>query len=61
MLLQLQLVIILSSDAVLCCIINSNGTVCYSGGLDFKIQCWNLPSLNIDLFGPYGKLFFIFV
>ncbi|NP_001296588.1 striatin-3-like [Hydra vulgaris] len=41
------------SDGVLCCAINSNGTVCYSGGLDFKIQCWNLPSLNIDLFGPY--------
>jgi len=41
------------SGAVLCCVINSNGSVCYSGGMDSTIQCWNLPSLNIDLFGPY--------
>jgi len=37
----------------LCAIINSNGSMCYSGGQDATIQCWHLPSLNIELFGPY--------
>lgn len=43
---------------VLCCVINSNGSVCYSGGLDSTIQCWNIPSLNIDLFGTYDPNIF---
>ncbi|XP_057316600.1 striatin-3-like isoform X2 [Hydractinia symbiolongicarpus] len=46
------------SGPVLCCVINSNGSVCYSGGMDSTIQCWNLPSLNIDLFGPYDPNLF---
>ncbi|XP_066923122.1 striatin-3-like isoform X1 [Clytia hemisphaerica] len=46
------------SGPVLSCVINSNGSVCYSGGLDSTIQCWNIPSLNIDLFGPYDPNIF---
>jgi len=43
------------SGPTLCVVINSNGSMCYSGGMDSSIQCWNLPSLNIDLFGPYDS------
>lgn len=40
---------------VLCLAISGNGNDCYSGGLDGKIHCWNIPTSNIDpydLFDP---------
>ncbi|KAF5280493.1 hypothetical protein FQA39_LY18038 [Lamprigera yunnana] len=35
---------------VLCLAISGSGDHCYSGGLDGKIHCWNVPNSNID---PY--------
>ncbi|KAF4518834.1 hypothetical protein B566_EDAN008163 [Ephemera danica] len=37
---------------VLCLAMSASGEQCYSGGLDGLIQCWNLPSPNID---PYDS------
>lgn len=35
---------------MLCLAISGTGKHCYSGGLDGKIHCWNVPNSNID---PY--------
>lgn len=34
----------------MCLAISGTGEHCYSGGLDGKIHCWNVPNSNID---PY--------
>jgi len=41
------------SGPILCIALNTNGSVCYSGGVDATIQWWNLPPLMLDLFGSY--------
>ncbi|XP_062128651.1 striatin-4 isoform X3 [Drosophila sulfurigaster albostrigata] len=38
---------------VLCLGMSSNGETCYSGGLDGNIECWQLPSPNIDPYDCY--------
>ncbi|XP_001601585.2 striatin-3 isoform X2 [Nasonia vitripennis] len=38
---------------VLCLAMDSNGSHCFSGGLDGKIHCWALPSANIDPYDSY--------
>ena len=35
---------------VLVVTMNPRGDMCYSGGLDSAIHCWNLPNPNVD---PY--------
>lgn len=40
------------SGAVLCLAMSTNGQQCYSGGMDGIINCWNIPSSNID---PYDS------
>ncbi|KAL4238704.1 hypothetical protein ACF0H5_003411 [Mactra antiquata] len=37
---------------VLCLAVSASGEQCYSGGMDSTIQCWNIPSSNID---PYDS------
>ena len=49
------------SGPILCIALNTNGSVCYSGGVDATIQWWNLPPLMLDLFGSYGKIFVILI
>ncbi|XP_037957325.1 striatin-3 isoform X6 [Teleopsis dalmanni] len=38
---------------VLCLGMSTNGDTCYSGGLDGNIECWQLPSPNIDPYDCY--------
>ncbi|KAH8385411.1 striatin-4 isoform X6 [Drosophila serrata] len=38
---------------VLCLGMSSTGETCYSGGLDGNIECWQLPSPNIDPYDCY--------
>ncbi|XP_017859326.1 PREDICTED: striatin-4 isoform X4 [Drosophila arizonae] len=38
---------------VLCLGMSSSGETCYSGGLDGNIECWQLPSPNIDPYDCY--------
>uniref|UniRef100_A0A182IQN9 WD_REPEATS_REGION domain-containing protein n=1 Tax=Anopheles atroparvus TaxID=41427 RepID=A0A182IQN9_ANOAO len=38
---------------VLCLAMSATGEQCYSGGLDGAINCWNLPSSNIDPYDSY--------
>ncbi|XP_030383762.1 striatin-3 isoform X2 [Scaptodrosophila lebanonensis] len=38
---------------VLCLGMSSTGDTCYSGGLDGNIECWQLPSPNIDPYDCY--------
>ncbi|XP_017470976.1 PREDICTED: striatin-3 isoform X2 [Rhagoletis zephyria] len=38
---------------VLCLGMSTTGDVCYSGGLDGNIECWQLPSPNIDPYDCY--------
>lgn len=38
---------------VLCLAMSATGEQCYSGGLDGVINCWNLPSSNIDPYDSY--------
>ncbi|EDW77769.1 uncharacterized protein Dwil_GK24370, isoform A [Drosophila willistoni] len=38
---------------VLCLGMSTNGETCYSGGLDGNIECWQLPSPNIDPYDCY--------
>ncbi|XP_050300974.1 striatin-3 [Anthonomus grandis grandis] len=40
------------TDHVLCLTISGTGEHCYSGGRDGVINCWNVPSSNID---PYDS------
>ena len=40
---------------VLCLAMSSTGEQCYSGGLDGRIYCWNLPNPNIDPYDSFGK------
>nr|XP_040239348.1 striatin-4 isoform X2 [Anopheles coluzzii] len=41
------------SGPVLCLAMSATGEQCYSGGLDGAINCWNLPSSNIDPYDSY--------
>ncbi|XP_032591787.1 striatin-4 isoform X4 [Drosophila grimshawi] len=41
------------TGAVLCLGMSSSGETCYSGGLDGNIECWQLPSPNIDPYDCY--------
>ncbi|XP_017153042.1 striatin-3 isoform X4 [Drosophila miranda] len=38
---------------VLCLGMSTSGETCYSGGLDGNIECWQLPSPNIDPYDCY--------
>lgn len=38
---------------VLCLGMSTTGDTCYSGGLDGNIECWQLPSPNIDPYDCY--------
>lgn len=38
---------------VLCLGMSTTGATCYSGGLDGNIECWQLPSPNIDPYDCY--------
>lgn len=38
---------------VLCLGMSTTGETCYSGGLDGNIECWQLPSPNIDPYDCY--------
>ncbi|KAH8271089.1 hypothetical protein KR018_007815 [Drosophila ironensis] len=38
---------------VLCLGMSPSGETCYSGGLDGRIECWQLPSPNIDPYDCY--------
>ncbi|XP_029543629.1 striatin-3 [Oncorhynchus nerka] len=38
---------------VLSLAMTSNGEQCYSGGIDHTIQCWNIPSSNVDPYDTY--------
>lgn len=38
---------------VLCLAMSATGEQCYSGGLDGRINCWNLPSSSIDPYDSY--------
>jgi len=44
------------SGAVLCLEVDADGAVCFSGGCDATIRCWNVPGTNIDQYEPYGKV-----
>lgn len=44
---------------VLCLTMSGTGEQCYSGGLDGLIQCWNLPSPNIDPYDSFGEKIFL--
>ncbi|XP_053330455.1 striatin-3 isoform X2 [Spea bombifrons] len=37
----------------LCLVVSSNGEYCYSGGVDATIQCWKMPSPNVDPYDTY--------
>lgn len=41
------------TGAVLCLAMSTTGEQCYSGGLDGDINCWNIPSSNIDPYDSY--------
>uniref|UniRef100_A0A8C7G7U9 Striatin-3 n=1 Tax=Oncorhynchus kisutch TaxID=8019 RepID=A0A8C7G7U9_ONCKI len=38
---------------VLSLAMTSSGQQCYSGGIDHTIQCWNIPSSNVDPYDTY--------
>ncbi|XP_023849925.1 striatin-3 [Salvelinus sp. IW2-2015] len=38
---------------VLSLAMSSSGEQCYSGGIDHTIQCWNIPSSNVDPYDTY--------
>ncbi|XP_064881855.1 striatin-3-like isoform X2 [Oncorhynchus nerka] len=38
---------------VLSLAMTSSGEQCYSGGIDHTIQCWNIPSSNVDPYDTY--------
>lgn len=38
---------------VLCLAMSTKGEQCYSGGMDGMVNCWNLPSPNIDPYDNY--------
>ncbi|XP_032221713.2 striatin [Nematostella vectensis] len=42
------------SAAVLSVVISSTSDMCFSGGADGTILCWNIPSLDLDPYGPYS-------
>ena len=42
--------------AILAIEVNSTGEVCYTASADGTVRCWNLPSLEIDPYGQFGKL-----
>lgn len=41
------------TGAVLCLSMSTAGETCFSGGLDGNIECWQLPSPNIDPYDCY--------
>ncbi|EDO29812.1 predicted protein, partial [Nematostella vectensis] len=45
------------SAAVLSVVISSTSDMCFSGGADGTILCWNIPSLDLDPYGPYSCAF----
>ena len=47
----------MSSGPVLSVVINSTSEMCFSGGADATILCWNIPPLDLDPYGPYSKSF----
>ncbi|KAK3718788.1 hypothetical protein QZH41_014041 [Actinostola sp. cb2023] len=42
------------TNAVLSVVISSTSDMCFSGGADSAIFCWNIPSLDLDPYGPYS-------
>ena len=40
---------------VLALTVSPNGDLCFSGGVDSTIRCWNMPSSNIDPYDSFGK------
>jgi WD40 repeat protein len=40
---------------VLALTVSPNGDLCFSGGVDTTIRCWNMPSSNIDPYDSFGK------
>lgn len=42
------------SGPVLSLAVSPTGEVCYSGGADATIRCWNIPNSNIDPYDSFG-------
>ena len=43
------------SGAILSIEVNPSGETCFTASADGTIRCWNLPSLEIDPYGLFGK------
>lgn len=35
------------------------GDMCYTGGFDGVVCCWSVPSVNTDIYEPYGMILFL--
>jgi len=42
-------------SAVLCCAVNDEGSICFSGGIDSNVRTWSIPSVTSDPFEKYDS------
>lgn len=48
----------LFSGPILSMDMSPTGDMCYTGGFDGVVCCWSVPSVNTDIYEPYGMILF---